>query len=130
MTTCQYCGAQIEGNLKFCENCGAPLPIGAPSEPEAVEATIIEDQPYQQPMYQQPGSQGQSAGPGTLPQSYDSGSIGWAILGFFIPIVGIVLYFVWMRDKPQCAKMSLYGALVSIGLALLFRLGAGCAFVF
>lgn len=52
--------------------------------------------------------------------SNDSGSIGWAILGFFIPIVGIILWLVWMDSKPKCSKMAGIGALISIGLGILF----------
>ena len=126
MKTCQYCGSQIEDNLKFCTSCGAALPVEPSAEPQVVEATVIEDQTYQKPMYQQP-IPAQSSG--ASPQSYDSGSFGWAVLGFFIPIVGIILFFVRMNEKPASAKMSLYGALASIGLALLFRLGVGCSFL-
>ena len=85
-------------------------------------------QPYQQPgagqSYQQPGAQPQfqqpnNAGQYTAP--IDSGSIGWGILGFLIPIVGIVLFFVWKDTKPKSGKVALIGALISIGLALIFQ---------
>lgn len=46
--------------------------------------------------------------------SYDSGSVGWAILGFFIPIVGLVLFLVWNSTKPLTAKKAGLGALISI----------------
>ena len=40
--------------------------------------------------------------------------IGWYFLGFFIPIVGIILYFVWKNDHPMRAKNLLYAALAGI----------------
>lgn len=43
----------------------------------------------------------------------DTGSIGWGLLGFFIPIVGIILYCVWRNEKPLNAKISLKGAIIS-----------------
>ena len=42
----------------------------------------------------------------------DSGSIGWGVLGFFIPIVGLVLFLVWKDTKPKCAKNAGIGAIV------------------
>lgn len=44
----------------------------------------------------------------------DSGSIGWAILGFFIPLVGFILWLAWMGVKPKCSKMAGLGVLVFI----------------
>lgn len=46
------------------------------------------------------------------------GSIGWAILGFIIPIVGLVLFLVWRKNKPGDAKMAGVGALISFGLSM------------
>ena len=45
-------------------------------------------------------------------------SIGWAILGFLIPIVGLILWLVWADEKPESAKMSGIGALASILLSI------------
>lgn len=50
--------------------------------------------------------------------SYDSGSAGWFILGFFFPLVGFILWLVWMNDKPKSAKMAGLGALTPIILAV------------
>lgn len=44
----------------------------------------------------------------------DSGSIGWAILGFFIPLAGLILFLVWKDSKPRCAKKAGVGALVAV----------------
>ena len=50
----------------------------------------------------------------------DSGtSIGWGILGFFIPIVGLILYLVWKTDRPKDSKAAGIGALVSVILGIL-----------
>ncbi len=46
-------------------------------------------------------------------QEEDSGSFGWALLGFLIPIVGLILYLVWKDSKPKCAKRAGKGALAS-----------------
>jgi len=49
----------------------------------------------------------------------DDGSILWAIIGFLIPIVGIILFAVWHSERPKSAKMSIIGALISIGVGIL-----------
>ncbi|KFI97179.1 hypothetical protein BSTEL_1731, partial [Bifidobacterium stellenboschense] len=44
----------------------------------------------------------------------DKGSFGWAVLGFFIPLIGLILFLVWKDQKPGDAKMAGMGALVSV----------------
>ena len=63
MSVCPNCGAYTNG-AKFCESCGAPLPVeqfaqpvqqaqGIPVQPQPAQP--VEPQPvYQQPAYQQP----------------------------------------------------------------------------
>lgn len=49
----------------------------------------------------------------------DSGSFGWGILGFCLPVVGLILYLVWKDSKPKTSKKAGIGALVSVILAVL-----------
>ena len=44
--------------------------------------------------------------------SADSSSKGFAILGFFIPIIGLILYLVYERKQPKRAKSAGKGALI------------------
>lgn len=46
------------------------------------------------------------------PFDVDSGHVGWGILGFLIPIVGLILYFAWKGPKPKNARMAIIGALI------------------
>ena len=48
----------------------------------------------------------------------DTAHIGWGVLGFLIPLVGLVLYLVWREEKPKTAKVAGFGALLSVGLQL------------
>lgn len=135
MTTCMYCNTQIQDGLKFCTNCGAALPVEAPVE---VQAEVLPQQPSQQQSYwqggQQPGQQGYQQPyqqPGfqqpyaqQQPAASDSGNIGWGVLGFFFPIVGLILFLVWRTSKPNCAKIAGIGALIGFCLGLVFRYGA------
>lgn len=46
--------------------------------------------------------------------SNDTGSIGYGILGYFIPLVGLILYLCWRDEKPNNAKVAGKGALISV----------------
>ncbi|MBE5746310.1 MAG: hypothetical protein E7359_03380 [Clostridiales bacterium] len=42
------------------------------------------------------------------------GNFGWAVLGFFVPVAGLVLFLVWKNENPGNSKMAGIGALVSV----------------
>lgn len=56
----------------------------------------------------------------TMQSVNDSSSFGWALLGFCIPIVGLILYLVWKDNTPLKAKSAGKGALVSVILSVIF----------
>ena len=140
MATCMYCGSQIPDGLKFCTSCGAALPVEAPgvssygdSAPAGAQQPYQQpsyQQPYQQPGYQQPNAQqpytqAQPVYAQPAQQVNDSGSIGWGILGFIIPIVGLILFLVWRNTKPKCAKVAGIGALISVCINIVYMVFAG-----
>lgn len=59
---------------------------------------------------------------------YDSGSIGWWILGFIFPLVGLILFLAWIDIKPKSSRKAGWGALASvitgIVLGVLFFFGS------
>lgn len=55
-----------------------------------------------------------------LQNQADSSSFGWALLGFCIPIVGLILYLVWKENTPLKAKSAGKGALVSVIISVIF----------
>lgn len=88
----------------------------APQEPANNQAqqpqyTAAPQQPYAQP--QQPYAQPQQPY-AQMPQTYDSGSFGWGVLGFFFPLIGFILFFVWMNSKPLSGKKALIGAIIGV----------------
>ena len=44
--------------------------------------------------------------------SEDESSFGFAILGFFIPLVGLILFLIYEGKKPKLAKSAGKGALI------------------
>lgn len=43
------------------------------------------------------------------------GDIIWAVFGFLIPIVGIVFFFLWKKERPIDAKYVGIGAAIPLG---------------
>lgn len=83
--------------MRYCPNCGKevdPKAVVCPNCGVALPAPV--------------------AGPNAAAQQNDTGSIGWAFLGFFIPVVGLVLYIVWRNSEPNNAKKAGLGALISV----------------
>lgn len=52
-------------------------------------------------------------------ENVQQGSNWWSVLGFFIPLVGLILFLVWKTTNPKSAKAAGVGALVSVVLNLL-----------
>ena len=52
----------------------------------------------------------------------DAPSAGFAVLGFFIPVVGLILYLVWKDQTPLKARSAGKGALISVIVTVAFYL--------
>ncbi len=50
----------------------------------------------------------------------DASSFGMGLLGFCIPIVGLILYLVWKDSSPLKAKSAGKGALISVIVGVVF----------
>ena len=48
------------------------------------------------------------------------GNFGWAVLGFFFPLIGLILFLVWKNNRKSDSKMAGMGALVSVILSIVF----------
>lgn len=87
----------------YCRNCGAQIDdndIVCPYCGTAQQAPMVQD--------------------------VDSGSVGWAFLGFCIPVAGLILFLVWKDTKPLSAKNAGIGALISVCISFVLYL---CAFI-
>ena len=59
----------------------------------------------------------------TTPTVEKEGSkFGWGVLGFFIPLVGLILFLVWMKDKKRASKAAGIGALIGVGVGLILSI--------
>lgn len=105
---CVHCGQQVFPNQTgVCPNCGAPLSGGAPNYGTVPPQYVPPMPPY--PL--QPSI------------SYEDADVILKIVCFFVPLVGIILYFLDRDTKPvsakQCLKLSLIGMGVSFGFVVL-----------
>lgn len=42
----------------------------------------------------------------------DEGGFIWGLVGFLVPVVGLVLYISWKNNKPKSSKSAGIGALI------------------
>lgn len=124
MKFCGTCGKAYEDELMVCPHCGAAADAAAeaaaneaPIQPDQV---IINGQPTGGQQQYSGGQQYSGAAVGV-----DNGGFGWGLLGFCIPLVGLILYLVWKDEKPKTAKAAGLGALISVGVSVVFYLIAG-----
>ena len=122
MAMCPNCRLEV-GSSRFCPHCGTQVgeaPAYSQSYDPAAQTTGQQTYYYEQPeqpVYQQTYQQ----------PVVDSGSFGWAVLGFFIPLIGLILFLVWKDTKPRSAKQAGMGALVGVVLGILGSVASTCA---
>lgn len=68
--------------------------------------------------------------PGYRPQNYDAPNAGFAVLSFFFPLVGLILYLVWHDQYPlkakSCGKGALIGVITEVALVILSVVLVSC----
>lgn len=77
----------------FCKHCGKRLDDNAAVCPHCDVPTGVQ---------------------GKIPHPSDRPEFGYAAIGFFIPLVGLILYLVWKAEYPLKAKSCGKGALISV----------------
>ncbi len=56
--------------------------------------------------------------------STEGSAVGWGILSWLIPLVGIILFFSWKHERPRTSKVCGICALVSIVLYVAMIVGS------
>ena len=87
--------------MKYCTTCGKELADNAVSCPNC-------------------GYVFPNAGGTSVSGVHDAPSFGIALLGFFFPLIGLILYVVWKPATPLRAKSAGKGALTAIILGVIF----------
>ncbi|MGN1170000.1 MAG: zinc ribbon domain-containing protein [Acutalibacteraceae bacterium] len=105
MKYCPYCGKEVMEGAAVCLGCGRSL------NNFNNNTNNYNPNPYQQ----------NSSVP-------DAPSFGFAVLGFLIPVVGLILYLVWKDTTPLKAKSAGKGALISVIVSVVFSIIMGILF--
>lgn len=98
---CRYCGKEIEEGSAFCPFCGKKQQGAAGAADFGTGGGANGVPPY-----------------GAPPRSVerDAPSGGFAVLCFFFPLIGLILYLVWKNELPlrahSCGKGALIGVIV------------------
>lgn len=87
---CHQCGKEVSDDAKFCPYCGVSLG---------------HTQGNYEPIH-----------PNEIVSKDDAPSMGFAVLSFFVPIVGLILFLVWKDEFPQKSKSCLKGLISGIVL--------------
>ena len=114
---CPRCRNVINNSNGLCSVCGYKMNVpnqpygqpvyGAPQQPYGQPGYGVPQQPYVQPNYVNSQQVAFDDKPDT----------GMNVLSFFIPLVGIILYFVEKSKKPIKAKGMLKWSLIGYGVS-------------
>ena len=84
--------------MSYCSNCGNELKDGADVCLNCGKSTIKK----------------------SSSTSVDTGSAGWSLLGFFFPLIGLILYLLWKTDQPRNSSAAGKGALIGVIVSVVF----------
>ena len=116
---CMECGNQLANNAKFCRNCG--------------NVVVQDGSVKNRTSFNKPAVSGFAGGtarkaevipaPSGAGFETDAPSTGYAALGFFFPLVGLILYLIWKASFPQRAssigKGAILGVVIWLGIYIL-----------
>lgn len=136
---CPKCGTEVNPGDRFCRGCGSPIALegeASQAQPDDQQTTAqpgadpfgsgynagntqygANSQPYGNPYGQQGGYNPQGFNYNQYQDRHgenEDASKGWIALGFFFPLIGLILYLVWYDEHRRRAKYAGKGALISV----------------
>ncbi len=117
LAKCPHCGGVIKTIFNF-NNGEMPSSFTVSDTGETNRNSLVQGVNYTLPSANR-GAKSQNVSATQSQQTDSEGStVGWGILGFFIPIVGFILWLIWKDEHPARAKSAGIGCLVSICLGV------------
>lgn len=119
---CKYCGCEINHQCDVCPNCGKSLYENSNQNlnfdnfysNSNNQNNASNNQNYQQ-------NQSQNYNQSKQPVEGDTDSpFMYGLLGFFLPMVGLILGIIWYNEFPIKAKACLKGFIVATVLGFVF----------
>lgn len=145
---CRFCGKQINDGSVYCPYCGEKQNSGQEEKTDGKFAgnfasgrdrrdntgqNYYDQGSFENGYYNNcpPNGGYYNGGYGNngydnRPRPIDAPNAGWGVLGFFFPLIGLILFLVWKDEYPNRSKMCGKGALISVivyfALVILFLL--------
>ena len=94
---CNTCGEKVREDAVYCPNCGFKP---TDKKHEVIKVEDSEETKDKKTVYKPPVD----------------GSIAflWGLIGYFIPIIGLILFIVWKENRPKDSKAAGIGALIRV----------------
>lgn len=108
---CKKCGSKLFGDEDVCPYCGEPIEKKEEDITSKRLSLLDENKSAKEEIQSINKEYSFSQMSEEKPQ--DAGSIWCIILGFFVPIAGLILFCVWRTEKPKSAKQAGIAALIS-----------------
>lgn len=122
MRKCPQCGRMYSDMVSVCPACKVSIDGNAQTQSAPVYNPPAPS--GQQPVYTPPVPAQPVPAPAPAPAKVEGNCFGWSVLSFFIPLVGLILYFCWKKEKPKAAKASLNGMITRLVIyAVTFLIG-------
>ena len=83
---CKNCGQELSETDAFCTQCGQSVAEKNESLPAVIEEKKV----------------------------VKKARFAWAVLGFFIPVAGLILFIIWKSEHPDVARKAGIGALAGV----------------
>ncbi len=100
---CKACGNNVYGNKISCPVCGAALGN------KGVQARANQNISY---TYNNQTSKNTKTHTQSVANQEEGSGFGWGVLSFFLPLVGVILFFVLRASRPNGANAAIIGAIL------------------
>lgn len=120
---CRECGKMIQEGNKFCTGCGTkvqPISIKVNTEKINNGPIVEENKQVENPVNKvNSNNNNYNQNNTNVVKVKDKASVGFNVLAFFVPIVGLILFLVWKNETPKKAKAIGISALVGYILSII-----------
>ena len=103
---CNYCDYSVKDDAIYCPNCGEKVTTKKKNTKKVIEETSS--------LEEKDDIFTQRAKLKDDDTSTSGSAFGWGVLGFFLPLVGFILFLVWINERPKDAKGAGIGALIKV----------------
>ena len=133
MSKCNICGSEVSPHEAFCPVCGQALMpeksnvrkeetsnVNLESKPENTEETEETNQPV---VIINPLSRQQNQiDSNSKPLKKDAISIGYGIISFIFPLIGLIMFCSWRDIYPKRSKSCLVGFVIGVCISVLAKI--------